>query len=167
MPPTANPRKRPAPGSVPAMPQQQQMTAQGFPASNQVPNDQYLRWGQGGESGAFDPQFAINNGINMGSYGANNVSNPQYQQPVSATNTQLARRPMSRQLVTAPRTAYDNVNDPWGPFGDDTMLDPQTADGMMEESDSIERLEERAVIAKRDAQSKRKQIPPFVQKLSR
>ncbi|KAL3427880.1 HSF-type DNA-binding protein [Phlyctema vagabunda] len=36
----------------------------------------------------------------------------------------------------------------------------------MEENDNIELLEERAAVAKRDAQSKRKQIPPFVQKLS-
>jgi len=37
----------------------------------------------------------------------------------------------------------------------------------MDENDSIERLEERAARAKREAQVKRKQIPPFVQKLSR
>jgi len=47
------------------------------------------------------------------------------------------------------------------------MLDPQNVNGAMEENDSIELLEERAAIAKREAQSKRKQIPPFVQKLSR
>lgn len=37
----------------------------------------------------------------------------------------------------------------------------------MDEHDSIERLEEMAQRAKREAQAKRKQIPPFVQKLSR
>jgi len=37
----------------------------------------------------------------------------------------------------------------------------------MEENDNIELLEEKATVAKRDAQAKRKQIPPFVQKLSR
>jgi heat shock transcription factor len=37
----------------------------------------------------------------------------------------------------------------------------------MDEQDSIERLEERALRAKKEAQAKRKQIPPFVQKLSR
>lgn len=46
-------------------------------------------------------------------------------------------------------------------------MDPQGPNGAIEESDSIERLEERATVAKREAQSKRKQIPPFVQKLSR
>jgi heat shock transcription factor len=33
--------------------------------------------------------------------------------------------------------------------------------------DDDEELEQKAAIAKKDAQSKRKQIPPFVQKLSR
>jgi hypothetical protein len=37
----------------------------------------------------------------------------------------------------------------------------------MDEHDNVERLEEMAQRAKRDAQAKRKQIPPFVQKLSR
>jgi heat shock transcription factor len=37
----------------------------------------------------------------------------------------------------------------------------------MEETDCIEALEEKATVAKREAQAKRKQIPPFVQKLSR
>jgi heat shock transcription factor len=46
-------------------------------------------------------------------------------------------------------------------------MDLQNANGTMEGSNSIERLEERASIAKRDAQSKQKQIPLFVQKLSR
>jgi heat shock transcription factor len=37
----------------------------------------------------------------------------------------------------------------------------------MADEDSIEELEKRALAAKRDALAKRKQIPPFVQKLSR
>ncbi len=37
----------------------------------------------------------------------------------------------------------------------------------MEENDNIELLEAKAVIARKEAQAKRKQIPPFVQKLSR
>ncbi|KAH6669974.1 putative heat shock factor protein [Halenospora varia] len=45
-------------------------------------------------------------------------------------------------------------------------MDPQQGGIGLEENDNIELLEERAAIAKRDAQSKRKQIPPFVQKLS-
>jgi heat shock transcription factor len=62
---------------------------------------------------------------------------------------------------------HDNSGDQWdGQYGDESILDPQSASGMVEE-DNIELLEERAAVAKRDAQSKRKQIPPFVQKLSR
>lgn len=103
----------------------------------------------------------------MNSFVANPMSGQHYQQPAQATSTQIARRPMNRQMVpTAARATFDDPNDPWGPFGDDGLLDPPNPN-VMEETDNIELLEEKAVIAKRDAQSKRKQIPPFVQKLSR
>ena len=73
---------------------------------------------------------------------------------------------MNRSLVaTGTRQPYDDGSDAWGSFGNDG-LELQNG-GAMEENDNIELLEERAAIAKRDAQSKRKQIPPFVQKLSR
>lgn len=134
---------------------------QNFGSPSQLPNDQLLRWGQNGEAIPF-PDAAS---YNMNAYGTNAIANPQFQQPLQPSN-QLARRPINRQIVsTGPRTGYDNLGDPWGGFGDDGLLDPQN--GIMEENDNIELLEERAVIAKRDAQSKRKQIPPFVQKLSR
>jgi heat shock transcription factor len=142
------------------------MQPQGFAAPAQLSNNGQYQWNQGGENGSLGD---ANSYVNMNAFGTNNLSNPQqYNQDVSAPNTQLARRPMNRQLVsTAPRATYEGGNDPWGPFGDETILDPQHPNGIMEENDSVERLEERAVIAKREAQSKRKQIPPFVQKLSR
>lgn len=77
---------------------------------------------------------------------------------------------MNQQLVpTAQRASYDvSTADPlWGAFNETTALDPQGSHGAMAENDNIELLEEKAALAKRDAQSKRKQIPPFVQKLSR
>ncbi|KAG9229882.1 putative heat shock factor protein [Amylocarpus encephaloides] len=46
------------------------------------------------------------------------------------------------------------------------MPDGQDGNNRLSEADNIELLEEKAAVAKRDAQSKRKQIPPFVQKLS-
>lgn len=97
------------------------------------------------------------------------MTQAQYDQSVGAASTQLARRPINRQLVpTAQRMTHDNSGDQWGgQFGDESILDPQGANGLMEENDNIELLEERAAVAKREAQSKRKQIPPFVQKLSR
>ena len=134
------------------------------PVGNQA---DYLRWGQdANNTGYADPPSAYN----MNNYGANTaIPQAQYNQSVGAPSTQLARRPINRQLVsTGQRIPHDNSGDQWGgQFGDDSMLDPQSTDGLMEENDNIELLEERATVAKRDAQSKRKQIPPFVQKLSR
>jgi heat shock transcription factor len=52
-------------------------------------------------------------------------------------------------------------------MGDDTSLITRDGDNETAEQDNIEKLEEMAQKAKRDAQGKRKQIPPFVQKLSR
>ena len=131
------------------------------PVGNQA---DYLRWDQGANDAGYSDPTA---GYNMNNYGSNTaMPQPQYDQSVGASSTQLARRPINRQLVpTAQRMTNDNSVDQW--FGDESMLDPQSANGLMEENDNIELLEERATVAKRDAQSKRKQIPPFVQKLSR
>ena len=160
--PPSNPRKRPAPGSSPAV--QQQQMPQSFPAPSQLSNADFLRWNQGADNASYqDPS-----GYNMNNYGGNALSQAQYDQSIPAPSTQLARRPVNRQLVpTGQRAGYDNSGDPWGQFGDDSILDPNHPNGVMEENDNIELLEEKATIAKRDAQSKRKQIPPFVQKLSR
>jgi heat shock transcription factor len=157
--PPSNPRKRAAPGSSPVQtPQMQQ-----YPATSQLSNAEFLRW-SGGPDAQNYPEAGT---FNMNSYAdVAGMSQPQYEPSVPAPSTQLARRPVNRQLVqTAQRTTFDNTTDPWGQFGDDSILDPQNA--IMEESDSIELLEEKAAVAKKDAQSKRKQIPPFVQKLSR
>jgi heat shock transcription factor len=138
---------------------------QTYTAPSQLSNADFLRWSQGADN----PNFADASGFNMNTFGAGAEMPPaQYESSLPTPSTQLARRPLNGQLVTtAPHSAYDNNTDPWGQFGDESMMDPQGANGPMEESDSIERLEERAAVAKRDAQSKRKQIPPFVQKLSR
>ena len=156
MPPT-NPRKRPAPGSSP-IPQMQQ---QPFTAPVQLANDQFLRWSQAGDNTNYAEPY------NMNAFVANAAPSFSTQQNTPVASTQLTRRPLNRQMVSSvPRTTFDNSNDPWGPFGDDNLLDTPNSNGM-EETDSIELLEERAVTAKREAQAKRKQIPPFVQKLSR
>lgn len=111
--------------------------------------------------------YADPSSYNMNSYGANGMSQPQYDQSIAAPSNQLARRPANgRQLVqSGQRTSHET--DPWGQFGDDSILDPQNPNGPMEDNDNIELLEEKAGVAKRDALGKRKQIPPFVQKLSR
>lgn len=158
MPPT-NPRKRAAPGSPAQAPQMQQA----YTAPNALSDADFLRWSQGpgNTSYAPDPSF------NMNGYSGEVMPQQQYDPSLQIPSTQLARRPVNRQLVpTAQRAPYDNSGDPWGQFGDDSLLDPQNT-GRMEENDNIELLEEKAAVAKREAQSKRKQIPPFVQKLSR
>ncbi|CAD6443685.1 bdeb639e-b901-47fc-bafd-85ef5bae42f9 [Sclerotinia trifoliorum] len=163
--PSTNPRKRAAPGAsstvqTPQMPQT-------YNAGSQLPNADFLRWNQNPDTQNFaDP--TSNNYLNI--FGANGL--PQtttgFDHPINTQphSTQLARRPNinnNRQLV-AQRT-YDNTGDPW-PYGDDTIMDSQNGHGPNGENDDIEALEEKAAVAKRDAQSKRKQIPPFVQKLS-
>lgn len=156
-----NSRKRPAPGTSPIATNQQ--LQQSFGSPQPITNDQFLRWGQNGDSMAFPTDVS---GFNIDPYGANALSNSQFPASVSAPSTQLARRPVNRQLVaTQQRPMYENLGDPWGALVDGGAFDVQN--GVMEENDNIELLEERAAVAKRDAQSKRKQIPPFVQKLSR
>lgn len=57
---------------------------------------------------------------------------------------------------------------PWADLaGDDTSLVAHNPDDETIVQDNVEVLEELAQKAKREAQGKRKQIPPFVQKLSR
>lgn len=91
-------------------------------------------------------------------------------QPVTPASNALARRQNNRALVhPGMRSQFGPGVETWGGLPDDTPgflpQPPQT--GPLDETDSIERLEERAARAKREAQTKRKQIPPFVQKLSR
>lgn len=119
--------------------------------------------GNGNGNASFaDPSAAYN----MNAYNGNNLAQPPNSSFDQASSTQLARRPVNRQMVaTAPR--YENGVETWGQYVDDSMGEPLVVNGPLEESDNIELLEERAAVAKRDAQSKRKQIPPFVQKLSR
>jgi len=77
-------------------------------------------------------------------------------------STALTRRQNTRALV---HPQFDP--DSWNHLADDQNSFLPPTNGTMDENDSIERLEERAARAKREAQVKRKQIPPFVQKLSR
>jgi heat shock transcription factor len=124
-----------------------------------------------------DPMFRWNSGVDgngfvdAGASGVNAFSmlpTPgSYTQAVPAPSTALARRQNSRALVpTAPRAPFDRGADSWTGYGEDPSYH-QAANPTMDEHDSIERLEEMAQRAKREAQAKRKQIPPFVQKLSR
>lgn len=106
-------------------------------------DDQFLQWG----NSAHVPQSYEN----ASSYGMNNSYQPaQSAQPAQSSN-QIARRPLAQ--VSRPVTGQWPEQNGAGP--DDSAW-----------SDDIQELERKAQVAKREAQSKRKQIPPFVQKLN-
>ena len=141
-------RKRPAPGANPAPYQQpiQQQPMYNTNAGQQLSDDQFLQWGQSQAQNAY--QDASLYGVNNSKYNANAI------QP----SNQLTRRPPMNQVVQRPRHEPASVQS-W-------VEEPQSAvDGAW--ADDIQDLEQKAQVAKKDAQAKRKQIPPFVQKLNR
>ena len=112
-------------------------------------DDQFLQWGQSAQvPNAPSYQDASVYGMNSANFASNN------QQP----SNQLTRRPPMQQVVTRPRHESASVA-PW-------VEEPNSAtEGAW--ADDIQDLEQKAQVAKKDAQAKRKQIPPFVQKLNR
>ncbi|TQV98035.1 hypothetical protein V2A60_006264 [Cordyceps javanica] len=152
-----NSRKRAAPGTSPVVPAQQNMQ-QPFPDA-----DAMTRWSGAADTAAF---------LDSGAYATNPYAmmpnTGQFQQPVPGPSTAVARRQMNQTLLpTNPRGAFDAGTDPWVGFPDveGTLVQQSNGEGNPEE-ESVEKLEEMAAKAKREAHTKRKQIPPFVQKLS-
>ena len=82
--------------------------------------------------------------------------------PVSGSN-QVVRRPAGQQLV--PRVSYGNAGNETWPTIADEGINQGNEDVWMDNGGDD--LEQKAMIAKRETLAKRKQIPPFVQKLSR
>jgi len=146
-------RKRPAPGTTPpGFSQQPQQMQNGFENTVQPPmtDDQFLNWGTDG------PNSSAYNNPQM----YNLPQNPYPAQSPTRNSNQLARRPMSQALTRQP--TQTNL---WMP--EQAATPTQQQDSAPAWSDDIDELVARAQIAKRDAQSKRKQIPPFVLKLHR
>ncbi|KAL7926589.1 hypothetical protein ACQKWADRAFT_143955 [Trichoderma austrokoningii] len=158
----SNSRKRAAPGATPVVPIQRNVP-QSLPADHSTGA---MQWNSAG--GATEPTdyFSSASVHRENPYG---IAQPQQTYPpaVNAPSNSLARRQMNRALVpTNLRASYDSASDQWSAFGDDGLLVPQNATEGRVEQDNVEVLEEMAQKAKREAQAKRKQIPPFVQKLS-
>jgi len=84
---------------------------------------------------------------------------PSYSNEVRPGSNQLARRP-ANQVIPRDRGHADSSDNQWTEQSDGQR--PEGAWG-----DNLDDLRQRAQVAKREAQSKRKQIPPFVQKLAR
>ncbi|KAL9128758.1 MAG: hypothetical protein Q9217_002637 [Psora testacea] len=141
-------RKRPAPGASPLSQTQQQA-----PSS---PHDPALGW-QSPETlnvnGAYqDPSF-------YGSQAHNAYPQMQPMHQSQSTN-QLARRSPNQPLI--PIQNYTGAgNGPWQVNQSATSI-PSDNEWSVQYDD----LDQKALVAKGDAESKRKQIPPFVQKLS-
>ncbi|KHN98294.1 Peptidyl-prolyl cis-trans isomerase, cyclophilin-type [Metarhizium album ARSEF 1941] len=148
----SNSRKRAAPGASPVMNYPQRMQ-QPFAADNAV-QDSMLRWKDDGAE-LVDAANA---------YGLM-PSQPQYAEAPASSNS-LARRDVNQALIPTHSRNFDASVEPWAGFGDANSLLPQNGEGGLIEQDNIEALEEMAQKAKREAQAKRKGIPPFVQKLS-
>ncbi|KAF4982631.1 hypothetical protein FZEAL_1780 [Fusarium zealandicum] len=165
-----NPRKRAAPGAPPMIPIPQQMQHQQPYASGNVSGDQMLRWnGMNDASGLLNGVDSMMDGnAHAGNSFGLVPSQPQYPSPVPTPSNSLARRQMNRALIpTNPRPNFDGSVDAWGNFnGDEHALLQQNPGENVPEQDNVELLEEMAQKAKRESQAKRKQIPPFVQKLS-
>lgn len=134
------------------------------------PTDQFSRWNPAGSDADFvvcDSSKPTTPAIPPFVMSAPNQFQPAqgFPQPSPTPSNVIARRPAARALVPT----FDGLPaDPWPSFGDDGALIPQPASAApVDENDNIQLLEEKAARAKRDAQANRKQIPPFVQKLSR
>lgn len=148
-------RKRPAPGTAPVV-HPQLGAVPNFPSNpgSQLSNDQFLQWGQNTSANAMNASFP-DPSLNTVGYTTNQDI------PAAAGSNQLARRQAPNQLVSRNR-GYEQPPTQYTDHG----ANPQTGESGAW-GESLEQLYQRALTAKREAQSKRKQIPPFVQKLSR
>ena len=150
--PQVGSRKRPAPGASPMQsPQSHNFAAVNHNSSTTTTmTDPYVQWPQQNSLVYPDP--------------ANSPGQQPYNgthEVPAATSNQLTRRAIGQQMV--PRAnIYDANSEAWPLVQDTSIQTPR--EGRASEDDDLDR---RADIAKKDQQAKRKQIPPFVQKLSR
>ncbi|EAW14923.1 heat shock factor family protein [Aspergillus clavatus NRRL 1] len=148
-------RKRPAPGTPPLV-HPQIGPASNYPAPNpgtQLSNDQFLQWGQNPPT-VMTPPYTDVGSYNLPAYS----TNQEIQGSAPAASTQIARRQLPNQLVNRGR-GYEQTTANYPEHG-------VTGGEAGAWGESLDELYRRAMVAKREAQAKRKQIPPFVQKLS-
>ncbi|KAI9671171.1 MAG: stress-responsive transcription factor hsf1 [Caeruleum heppii] len=119
--------------------------------SPQLSSQQFLNWSQ-------------NQADTTSAYADPNLSSlPGLYGVTANAPMQVARRSNDHQLVhQGDAQNADGHDGDWADLADGLQLDPHR-DSTYEDIDELER---RAQVAKRDAVAKRKQIPPFVQKLS-
>lgn len=152
-------RKRPAPGTSPVGYQQQNPQLQGNyqGAVQPLTDDQFFNWGANGQDPVSYPNQPMYN-MQPNQF-QNQAQRPQQAPPPNQSN-QLARRPVNNQVVSRPPPQN-------GEWSQQVQTQQQQQDSPETWSDDINDLLRRAQDAKRESQSKRKQIPPFVMKLHR
>ncbi|KAL8806426.1 MAG: hypothetical protein Q9182_001341 [Xanthomendoza sp. 2 TL-2023] len=149
----AGTRKRPAPGTSPTS-QQSQPNLQPSNFRSHTASDQYPQWNSANQPSP-QPPYPESSGISTQTLF---VPTPQ-QQPASH---QLTRRPLAQDDTESPRFPRGSGTDVWS-----TSANNGTQEiGEATWGEGRDLLDQKAQAAKVDAQAKRKQIPPFVQKLS-
>ena len=139
-------RKRPAP-----IPQFGDDTRTDMASPNQ---DTSFGWQNSGMSGPDSP-YANESGYNT--YNGMQMAQ-QSQNSYPSSSNQIVRRAPNQNMIPA----SDYINTSEGNWNNGVQM--PTQDSWQTPYDD---LNQRAEVAKRDAQTKRKQIPPFIQKLSR
>ena len=142
-------RKRAAPGASPLVQTQHQA-----PSSPQTPQDPAFNWQSQDTSNSIYPDSSVYSGQTQNAY-------HQISPMKSQSTNQLARRIPNQPIIPIQNYA-NNGNGAWQV--NDGTSDMQSGDGWQMQYDD---LDQKALLAKKDAEAKRKQIPPFVQKLSR
>ncbi|KAI4212072.1 MAG: hypothetical protein LQ351_005254 [Letrouitia transgressa] len=164
--PPAGSRKRPAPGASPSSEQPRQSSPnrnitspsseqpqQTSPnhniISSEMASNPYLQWSQP-VAGHPRPQASTN----FSQLPYQSIGQEQF------PSNQLTRRPLNQDVIQ--RAPYGNgPSEQWPNFQSDAVQQHNET-ALQQQADD---LDQKALAAQRDAQSKRKQIPPFVQKL--
>lgn len=157
--PQGGSRKRPAPGASPVVQQQAQPSSHYSLNPPSMSSEHVLQWGPdngiNGTSSYPDPSGSFNPNI------YNTFAQAQVRP--SEPSNQLTRRPASQRILTRGSPFNNSESETWPGFANGA-LQPPREEGWIKDDDN---LEQKAMTAKREAQTRRKLIPPFVQKLSR
>lgn len=120
-------------------------------------DSQLVDWANADESGNLNSQFSGVPGFDTSTYDTSLDNSLGLANDVVPSN-QLVRRHPNQQLVSRGNNGWQDLSTSTGGPGQGAWEAPDEGE---------EDLEQRALVAKKEAQAKRKQIPPFVQKLSR
>ena len=163
-------KKRPAPGSVPITPNITQTLAQSYGPSfletndndaSAMSDDQFMAWGTGNPTGNQRLESPAQVLGPTDPFTLDHQSTQLFSNSAQAPG-QLIRRATNNQLTRQMNHYAPLDQDIWNDISNEV---PEAVEFVEDD----EELEKRAALAKKDAQSKRppKQIPPFIQKLSR